>query len=89
MERTPRQITAAAANLQRKLRKYWNQNIMTITADVAPEGIHLQVTAADGAVLAEQTMDPNTGAWELYREGQSLAGKAVSVAINNFLARTA
>ena len=80
MERTENQIHAAARELQRKMNAHWiPRTILEIRATVAPDlsKIIVQALEPDGEELHRSEHDPNTGAWELYRQAKLTAARGM------------
>lgn len=76
MERTDRQIHAAARELQRKLADHWTpKSILLMEVTVAPDLSKIIIEALDPErdLLHRTEADPHTGAWELYRLGKLAA----------------
>ena len=80
MERTDRQIHAAARELQRKMEAHWiPRTILEVKVTVAPDlsKIIIEAREPDGEVLERSEQDPHTGAWELYRQAKLTAARGM------------
>ena len=89
MERTERQIHAAARELQRKLEAHWTpKSILSMETTVAPDLSKIIVRALDpdGDELHRAELDPNAGAWDLYRDGKLAAAHGMLESSRRFQA---
>ncbi|WPM94358.1 hypothetical protein VG1_CDS0034 [Arthrobacter phage Cupello] len=89
MERTENQIHAAARELQRKMDGHWTpRSILQTRVTVSPDLSKIVIEALDpaGDVLERNEQDPNTGAWELYKQGKLTAAHGMLESNRRYLA---